>query len=41
MSEAVMKTSEGDITLELFDEDAPKTGQATSSSWPARASTTG
>src|SRR5512132_3288616 len=25
MSEAVMKTSEGDITLELFDEDAPKT----------------
>jgi cyclophilin family peptidyl-prolyl cis-trans isomerase len=25
MSEAVMKTTEGDITLELFDEDAPKT----------------
>ena len=25
MSEAVMKTSEGDITFELFDEDAPKT----------------
>jgi peptidyl-prolyl cis-trans isomerase B (cyclophilin B) len=25
MSEAVMKTSEGDITLQLFDEDAPKT----------------
>ena len=25
MSEAVMKTSEGDITLELFDDDAPKT----------------
>ena len=25
MSEAVMKTSEGEITLELFDEDAPKT----------------
>src|SRR5919204_3020674 len=25
MSQAVMKTSEGDITLELFDEDAPKT----------------
>jgi cyclophilin family peptidyl-prolyl cis-trans isomerase len=25
MSEAVMKTTEGDITFELFDEDAPKT----------------
>ena len=25
MSTAVMKTSEGDIVLELFDEDAPKT----------------
>jgi len=25
MSEAVMKTTEGEITLELFDEDAPKT----------------
>ena len=25
MSEAVMKTTEGDITIELFDEDAPKT----------------
>jgi cyclophilin family peptidyl-prolyl cis-trans isomerase len=25
MSEAVMKTTEGDITLQLFDEDAPKT----------------
>jgi cyclophilin family peptidyl-prolyl cis-trans isomerase len=25
MSEAVMKTSEGEITFELFDEDAPKT----------------
>jgi cyclophilin family peptidyl-prolyl cis-trans isomerase len=25
MSEAVMKTTEGDITLRLFDEDAPKT----------------
>jgi cyclophilin family peptidyl-prolyl cis-trans isomerase len=25
MSEAVMKTTEGDITLDLFDEDAPKT----------------
>ena len=25
MSQAVMKTSEGDISLELFDEDAPKT----------------
>src|ERR687888_2661844 len=25
MSQAVMKTSEGEITLELFDEDAPKT----------------
>ena len=25
MSEAVMKTTEGDITLELFDDDAPKT----------------
>ena len=25
MSEAVMRTSEGDIALELFDEDAPKT----------------
>jgi cyclophilin family peptidyl-prolyl cis-trans isomerase len=25
MSEAVMKTTEGDIALELFDEDAPKT----------------
>ena len=25
MSQAVMKTSEGDITLELFDEEAPKT----------------
>ena len=25
MSEAVMKTTEGDIVLELFDEDAPKT----------------
>jgi cyclophilin family peptidyl-prolyl cis-trans isomerase len=25
MSAAVMKTSEGDITLQLFDEDAPKT----------------
>jgi peptidyl-prolyl cis-trans isomerase B (cyclophilin B) len=25
MSAAVMKTTEGDITLELFDEDAPKT----------------
>jgi cyclophilin family peptidyl-prolyl cis-trans isomerase len=25
MSQAVMQTSEGDITLELFDEDAPKT----------------
>jgi cyclophilin family peptidyl-prolyl cis-trans isomerase len=25
VSQAVMKTSEGDITLELFDEDAPKT----------------
>ena len=25
MSEAVMQTSEGPITLELFDEDAPKT----------------
>jgi cyclophilin family peptidyl-prolyl cis-trans isomerase len=25
MSEAVMKTTEGDITVELFDEDAPKT----------------
>jgi cyclophilin family peptidyl-prolyl cis-trans isomerase len=25
MSEATMKTTEGDITLELFDDDAPKT----------------
>ena len=25
MSEAAMKTSEGEITFELFDEDAPKT----------------
>jgi peptidyl-prolyl cis-trans isomerase B (cyclophilin B) len=25
MSEAVMKTTEGDITFELFEEDAPKT----------------
>ena len=25
MSDAVMRTSEGDIALELFDEDAPKT----------------
>jgi peptidyl-prolyl cis-trans isomerase B (cyclophilin B) len=25
MSEAVMKTSEGEITFELFDEEAPKT----------------
>ena len=25
MSDAVMKTSEGEITFELFDEDAPKT----------------
>ena len=25
MSEAVMKTTEGDITFELFDDDAPKT----------------
>jgi cyclophilin family peptidyl-prolyl cis-trans isomerase len=25
MSAAVMKTTEGDITLQLFDEDAPKT----------------
>jgi peptidyl-prolyl cis-trans isomerase B (cyclophilin B) len=25
MSQAVMKTTEGDIALELFDEDAPKT----------------
>ena len=25
MSEAVMKTTEGDITIRLFDEDAPKT----------------
>ncbi len=25
MSEALMKTTEGDITLELFDDDAPKT----------------
>ena len=25
MSTATMKTSEGDIVLELFDEDAPKT----------------
>ena len=25
MSEAVMKTTEGDITLQLFDEEAPKT----------------
>ena len=25
MSQAVMKTSEGEITFELFDEDAPKT----------------
>ena len=25
MSTAIMKTSEGDIVLELFDEDAPKT----------------
>jgi peptidyl-prolyl cis-trans isomerase B (cyclophilin B) len=25
MSQAVMTTTEGDITLELFDEDAPKT----------------
>jgi cyclophilin family peptidyl-prolyl cis-trans isomerase len=25
MSEDVMKTTEGDITIELFDEDAPKT----------------
>ncbi len=25
MSAAVMKTTEGDITLELFDDDAPKT----------------
>jgi cyclophilin family peptidyl-prolyl cis-trans isomerase len=25
MSEAVMKTTEGDITIQLFDEDAPKT----------------
>ena len=25
MSEALMKTTEGDITLELFDHDAPKT----------------
>ena len=25
MSEAVMKTSEGEIIFELFDEDAPKT----------------
>jgi peptidyl-prolyl cis-trans isomerase B (cyclophilin B) len=25
MSEAVMKTTEGDITFELFDEDAPRT----------------
>ena len=25
MSEAVMKTTEGDIALELFDDDAPKT----------------
>jgi peptidyl-prolyl cis-trans isomerase B (cyclophilin B) len=25
MSEAVMKTTEGDITIVLFDEDAPKT----------------
>jgi cyclophilin family peptidyl-prolyl cis-trans isomerase len=25
MSQAVMQTTEGDITLELFDEDAPKT----------------
>ena len=25
MSEAVIKTTEGDITFELFDEDAPKT----------------
>jgi peptidyl-prolyl cis-trans isomerase B (cyclophilin B) len=27
MSTATMKTSQGDITLELFDEDAPKTVQ--------------
>jgi len=27
MSTATMKTSQGDITIELFDEDAPKTVQ--------------
>src|SRR3954464_11265341 len=27
MSQATMKTTQGDITLELFDEDAPKTVQ--------------
>ena len=27
MSTATMRTSQGDITIELFDDDAPKTGQ--------------
>ena len=36
-----MKTSEGDITFELFDEDAPKTVANFKQARPARASTTG
>ena len=40
MSTATMKTTEGDIVLELFDDDAPKTVENFRSS-PARASTTG
>ena len=35
-----MKTTEGDITFELFDEDAPKTVEQLQASSPARASTT-
>ena len=40
MSTATMQTTEGTITFELFDEDAPKTVENFRSS-PATASTTG
>ena len=41
MSTATMKTSEGDVTFELFDEDAPKTVENFKQARRATASTTG
>ena len=40
MSTATMKTSEGDVTFELFDEDAPKTVENFRKLAQRRASTT-